>query len=265
MKIRIHKKESFYLTLMILWSSAFYLSLFSTFANIEIEMSKLLLLPIILYPSILMAIAFVSAITMLGSLRGNSVEVSESNFPELFEILKSQSIKLNLNKIPSLYIMEQGGFLNAFATKLLGRNYIVLYTEVLKTAYQEGMSTVEFIIGHELGHIKRKHVGGPLSKFILPAKFVPFLNFAYSRACEYTCDTIGYDLSPEGAQNGLLILATGKDLYKKINVNECIRNYTAKKGFVTWFVEIFSTHPHLMKRIARINELSADILSNKKL
>ena len=260
MQIRIYKKESFYLTLMVLLSCVSYLFIINALyeALIKLDTSAALLL-LLLYSLLFIAFVFFSAVTMLGNLRGNSVEVSENNFPELFEILKSQSKKLELRTIPSMYIMEHGGFLNAFATKLLGRNYVVLYTQVLEAAYQEGMLTVSFIIGHELGHIKRKHVGGLLSKFIFPARFCPFLNVAYSRACEYTCDTIGYDLSPEGAQNGLLILAVGKNLYKKINVNEFIRNYTAKKGFVTWFVEIFSTHPHLVKRIARIGTLSTDV------
>jgi Zn-dependent protease with chaperone function len=204
--------------------------------------------------ALLIVFTTLGAITLLGDVQGNTVRVHEKQFPELFEILQNQSKILGLKNTPQMYIMHNGGFLNAFATKLFRRNYIVLYSEVLEAAYQEGMPVVEFIIGHELGHIKRKHVGGLKSLFITPAKLMPLLGNAYFRACEYTCDHIGYNLCPEGAQKGLLILATGKNLYKKIQVDELLADFDGNKGLVTWIAEIFATHPPLIKRIAKLRK-----------
>lgn len=68
---------------------------------------------------------------------------------------------------------------------------------------------------------------------LLPSLFVPILRFAYSRACEYTCDNIGFSLSLEGAWKGLLILASGKSLYKKVNIEAYIRNANNAKGFAS--------------------------------
>jgi Zn-dependent protease with chaperone function len=106
---------------------------------------------------------------------------------------------------------------------------------------------VEFIIGHELGHIKRKHVTKRL--WLFPAFIIPFLNKAYSRACEYTCDNIGAALSPKGAREGLLLLASGKKLRGKVNTEAYADQLNTEFGFWFWFSEKVSSHPHLTKRI----------------
>jgi Zn-dependent protease with chaperone function len=154
-----------------------------------------------------------------------------------------------------LYLLQGGGMLNAFAMRFVGRNYVVLYSDVLEAAYHEGMPAVEFILGHELGHIKRNHVG--LLKMILlfPGHLIPFLGSDYSRACEYTCDNIGYHLSPEGAVKGLLILAAGKKLYKKVDVDALLDNAGNEPLLAQWVAEIFSTHPHLIKRVRNLNQI----------
>ena len=58
----------------------------------------------------------------------------------------------------------------------------------------------------------------------------------------------------------MLILAAGKKLYKKIDVSELINNTQDHSGFAFWFAEIFSTHPHLVKRVAVFNKLNRNNL-----
>ena len=254
MNIQVHKKETFYFTVMVILSIALYITLLAGIA-LALFFMKEFPRGVLLVPFYIAGFGFLGSALLLGHLRGNAVRVSSKQFPDVFEILKMQAEKLELATVPVMYVMHQGGFLNAFAAKLLGRNYIIIFSEVLEAAYQEGMPVVAFIVGHELGHIKRKHVGGLKSWLIFPASFIPFLHSAYSRACEYTCDNIGYALCPEGAQKGLLILSVGKGVYKKVHIDELCLDFHESQGFATWFAEIVSTHPHLMKRIARIESL----------
>ena len=128
----------------------------------------------------------------------------------------------------------------------------------------EGIDAISFIIGNELGHIKRNHVGLIKLLLIWPATWIPFLNLAYSRACEYTCDNVGYALCPQGAARGLLVLAAGKKLYNKVSINQLLCNSEYKSGFATWLAEIVSTHPPLLKRIAVINQQDQDRLVSEK-
>jgi hypothetical protein len=96
-------------------------------------------------------------------------------------------------------------------------------------------------------------------KVILPALLIPFFSGAYSRACEYTCDSIGASLSGEdGARSGLTLLAAGKRLFRRVNVGRFVQQNDTEAGFWYWFAEKLSTHPHLAKRLARFPECITD-------
>ena len=195
---------------------------------------------------------------MIGFLKGNAIKVNNRQFPDAFEILQSHSKNLGLKKAPAMYILQGNGMLNAFATRVARKNFVVLYSDIFELAYEQGKDAVSFIIGHELGHIKRNHVGFSKLFLTFPARIVPFLSSAYSRACEYTCDNIGYNLAPKGAVNGILILASGKKLYKKVNVKSLINNPTDQQGFGFWLSEKLSTHPHIVRRLAAFDLQNID-------
>lgn len=183
----------------------------------------------------------------IGNIRGNGIKLSEHQFPEAYQIAKKLSNEMGFFQVPDIYIMESGGLINAFATRFMGRNFIVIYTDVLELAYEEGEDALAFVICHELAHIKRKHLSRRW--ILLPANFMPFLGSAYSRACEYTCDLVGAYHVPKGAISGLLVLAAGKKLYRKVNVAAISHQAKDEGGFWVWFSEIISTHPNLAKRV----------------
>ncbi len=192
-------------------------------------------------------------IIMVGYLKGNAIKVSPRQFPDVYNIAVNQAAKLGMATIPDVYILQAGGVLNAFATRFVGTNYIVIYSDVLAAAYEQDIKVVEFIIGHEMGHIKRKHITKRL--LLLPGALVPFLGSAYSRACEYTCDRIGFALCPEGARPGMLLLAAGRGLSKKINVAAYTEQIETEDGFIKWMSEKFASHPNLTKRVRAFGTL----------
>ena len=249
MNFTIHHKEKKYFALMV----GINIILYALFLSGLLPSQHLLTLG--LYALAIVGFSFVMHLVLIGQIQGNAIKVTEQQFPDIHEILVAQSQRLGLRSVPALYVLQSGGMLNAFAARFGGRNYIVLYSEVLAVAYQEGRETVEFIIGHELGHIKRKHVSLARTLLLFPARHIPFLGSAYSRACEYTCDNIGYFLCQTDAHKGLLILATGKNLYKKVDVKAFVEAANKESGFAFWFAEKVSSHPHLAKRIAEIEKL----------
>jgi len=240
MEIKVYKKEKFYFWLMLFISIAIYIT-------VAIFVDSL----ISVVPSVLCYILLLLLLKLyfIGHIRGSAIKITPEQFPDIYAVLERQTKLLELSGVPNMYLQQSGGVLNAFATRFARTNYVVLYSSILEAAYQEGMHAVEFIIGHELGHIKRKHVYSIKSFLIAPARFVPFLSAAYSRACEYTCDRIGYTLCPQGAVPGMIILLSGSSLYKKVDVSQLLRNAESERGFLTWFVEIFSSHPLSYKRI----------------
>lgn len=248
MNFKINPKEKIYFGIMVLISLLTYCGLYHYYRKI----------PFIFYIYLVIFLLFsvLFKAFFIGFLKGNSIRVTKDQFSDIFDILKKHSNLLGLKKVPDMYILQGNGLLNAFAMRFARKNFIVLYSDVFELAYEEGLDAVSFIIGHELGHIKRNHVGFFKLIITLPSRLILFLNSAYSRACEYTCDNIGYSLSSNGALSGLLILGAGKKLYKRVNVTSLINDAQNSSGFMSFWVEKFSSHPALIKRLAAINELN---------
>lgn len=199
---------------------------------------------------------------LIGHLKGNAIKLGKKQFPDIYQTVQKQSELLGLSSAPSVYILQSGGVLNAFAARFMGRNYIVLYSEIVETAYEQDKTILEFIIGHELGHIKQNHMLKNL--LLMPSYLIPFLGSAYSRACEYTCDNIGHALSPSGVESGLLVMASGRTIYRKVNLKEYLRQENTEDGFWTWFAEKVSTHPNLTKRLAAFRDVPVPTVATSR-
>lgn len=183
--------------------------------------------------------------------RANSVRVGPYQFPELHARVAQIASQIGLDPVPDTYVMQAGGILNALATKFLGRNMIVLYSELLEAA-QSDPAARDMIIGHELGHIKAGHLN--LRWLIAPALFVPFLGSALSRAREYTCDRYGRLAAGErdAAELGLIVLAAGGRLAHHVNREEFQRQGEEITGFWMSFANLLASHPPLTRRVAAL-------------
>jgi Zn-dependent protease with chaperone function len=186
----------------------------------------------------------------LGHMRGNAVRVSRTQLPMVHTMVIAHARKLEMDEVPSVYIMQSGGVLNAFATRFLGRDFVVIYSDVLAMAMKQGEAAVSFIVAHELGHVWRGHLRHRW--LIAPARFVPYLGSAYSRACEFTCDRVGAFCRADGAIPGLIALAAGADVYPHVHVREFAAQTTADAGFWVRRAELISSHPRLPKRVGAL-------------
>jgi Zn-dependent protease with chaperone function len=241
----INPRERFYYAAMVVVSLLAYGGLiFAGLSNPEVGTS------IIAYSLMFALLALFAQGLALGRIRGNAVRVSAKQFPLLHRMAAEQSRRLGLEDVPSVYVVESGGLLNAFATRFLGRDFVIVYSDVLELALAQGEAAVGFIMGHELAHIWRGHLKHRW--LTVPGRFVPYLGAAYSRACEYTCDRIGAYCQPEGAISGLLVLAAGKQLHAHVDVKEYAAQAETERDFWTKRVELMSTHPLLPKRVAAL-------------
>jgi len=192
---------------------------------------------ILFYGVLLALVAFLTHALAVGRIRGNGVLVSERQFPLLHQLVTAHGQRLGLTASPTVYVLESGGILNAFATKLLGRKLVIVNADVLSLAVRRSQAAVSFIVAHELGHHWRGHL--KWRWLIAPARVVPYLGAAYSRACEYTCDRVGAYCEPEGAIDGLL-------------VQEFASQADTDRSFWIRRAELVSSHPRLPKRVAAL-------------
>ena len=94
MEIKVHRKENFYYWLMVAISIIFYSMLTFKFINSpDLFSSDIFKSPLIVislyYLGIFLFFSLFSRICFLGHLRGNSVKLTPTQFPELFQILKT--------------------------------------------------------------------------------------------------------------------------------------------------------------------------------
>jgi Zn-dependent protease with chaperone function len=188
----------------------------------------------------------------MGHIRGNGVRISAQQLPEVDRIANELAKGLGLSRTPAIYVIQQGGALNAFATKFIRRDFVVIYSDMLELAYQQGEDELAFVLAHELAHVRRRHVFWHW--LLAPARWIPPLGQAYSRACEYTCDRMAAHLRPAGAPGGLLVLASGKRLYRTVNPSAFVEQGESERGFWVWFAEVMSSHPRLPKRIQALED-----------
>src|SRR3954467_8398758 len=187
---------------------------------------------------------------------GNGVRVGPRQLPDLMRRIEAAAHKLGMDRIPEAYVLQAGGLLNAFATKLLSRRFIIIFSDLLEACDSDepagGPNELDFVIGHELGHLAAGHLAMRL--FLLPARLFPLLGAAYSRACEYTCDRCGTagvgDVTV--ASRALAILAAGPRAARRMDLDAYVEQRRETRGFWMGIYELNTTHPFLSKRVAAL-------------
>jgi Zn-dependent protease with chaperone function len=173
---------------------------------------------------------------------GSSIEVKESNLPDIYNILKDVCMILDVKNVPQMYI-QQDPTVNACA---LGINNPVV---VINTGSLDKLSMEElyFIIGHEVGHIKSKHTRYSFLHMILPflGALIPAIGslislgikvllYRYNRMAEFTSDRAGLlccqDINV--ATESLMKLAGyPEQYYNSINKEDFIKQFDDFKNY----------------------------------
>lgn len=194
--------------------------------------------------------------TLIAHIKGNGVELSEAQFPDLHKQFTACCDRLQMKTRPQAYILNGNGGLNAFATKFLGTQFVVLMSDVVD-AMDKHADGVRFYIGHELGHLRMKHLSGHLLRW--PVLWLPLLGAAYSRARESTCDRHGLACSgsPENAARALAALSAGAERWEHLDITAYLRQVNHSSGFWMSFHELTAGYPWLTKRAARVMDTSA--------
>lgn len=207
---------------------------------------------------------------MKADLLGNSIVVSQRQYPEVFEIVEQQCRALGLAKHPTVFIHNGGGAVNAIALRLLRDRYVLLLSDLVDVMLASGStSELSFVIGHELGHHAAGHTAWWKNVLLKPARLVPFLGGAYSRACELTADRIGMYLcgKQEAACRGLAALACGsKMLSPKTDLQAFTEQEHLMPGYFAHVRDIYSSHPRLTRRVLALGDAaSLDVFQSLRL
>lgn len=186
-------------------------------------------------------------------IKGTAIRLSPQQFPDLYQRFEAACARLGMSELPEVYLMNGSGALNAFATRFFGRNFVVVLSDVVD-AMEAEPDGISFYFGHELGHIRMKHLTGKLWR--LPVLWLPLLGAAYARAQEYTCDLHGRACcaTPASGARALVALAAGPRRWQAADLPAYAAQARSNSGFWGSFHELTGGYPWLSKRVARMLE-----------
>lgn len=202
----------------------------------------------LVYTAFLMVLLFLAHVAFVAHVRGSAVKLGPEQLPDLHARVQAIAQRLGIETVPDAYVMQAGGALNALATKLLGADVIVLFSDLID-ACDDDPEALDFIIAHELGHLKAGHLR---FQWLLIGQMIPFLGGAYSRAREYTADRYGVAAVSDrrAAIRGLTVLAAGGRRAKQVNPSAFVEQRRDMTGVLMTLGRWMSTHPPLVDRVA---------------
>lgn len=183
--------------------------------------------------------------------RSRAIKVTPHQFREIYDMSVRYAQILGLKKLPEIYLVQENGILNAFASNIIRRKYIQINIDLLEIAYREheDLNAIGFVLAHEMAHIKLHHVSIWNRYTIMLSQLLPIIGPALSRSREYSCDRLAQVVSRSSGVDAIMALAMGKHLYKRTDVNDYVHSSYAARGLWVWIVNISSSHPLLPRRI----------------
>jgi Zn-dependent protease with chaperone function len=186
-------------------------------------------------------------ITRAGT-RGSAVRLSPGQFPDIYAVKDDFARRLNLRRDPEIYLMSGNGTLNAFAASTFGYDFVVIHSELFSNTYERNKDALAFIMGHELGHLRLGHTRLWYQLSTAYVDRVPLLGGFLSRAREFSCDRHGAYLAPRG-EEGLVLLAAGRYVYKEVDVGELLEQAQRFQGFWPVVAQLPQSHPFTVRRV----------------
>ncbi len=188
---------------------------------------------------------------------GNGVVLSPRQFPKVYKMADKMAKDIGLSETPEIILVNGNGKLNSFAcTVPMIRNAIIIYSDIFERCLANNdLTTLKFILGHELGHIKYHHTKWWYYFLTFPLIVIPGINIvlgkALSRTSEYSCDKLGAILSGDETGKSLMILQAGKYNYQDVNFKE-FSKLQDKKNILVTLSNFFMDYPITSWRIFAI-------------
>jgi Zn-dependent protease with chaperone function len=185
--------------------------------------------------------------------RGSAVRLSRRQFPDIYSVKEDFARKLGLKREPEIYLMSGNGTLNAFAASTFGYDFVVIHSELFSNTYENNKEALAFIVGHELGHLRLGHTRLWYQLSVAYVDRVPLLGGFLSRAREFSCDRHGAYLAPQG-EEGLVLLAAGRYVYKEVDVGELLEQARRFRGFWPAVAQLPQSHPFTVRRLKTLHD-----------
>lgn len=210
---------------------------------------------------------------MRGDLLGKGVRVGPRQFPSLHRLVAHCAGALAVAP-PQVYVVNSP-VVNAYTFGTDDESFIVLHSSLVDSLNEKELL---FVIGHETGHIQNQHVVYGTALQVLTAGAQAVLGFfvepallalrAWYRRAEITCDRAGLLCSQDvdAGVGSFMKLAVGSSrLHGEMDVDVYLEQLEENRRSVGRYLEAFSTHPYLPKRIRALRLFAESALYRQAL
>lgn len=190
------------------------------------------------------------------ALLAHATPVTPESAPQLARLVEDARLRLQAEPVQTFVVRQNT--LNAYTFGITRPRVVVLYSGLLQVMDADEL---QFIIGHELGHVRLGHVWlntlvGGLAGMPQPigAFFVITLAFRWwNRACEFSCDRAGMLAcnNPQKAMSALAkLLAVQAGARTPGDIQRALVAAEAESDdWVERAGQLFATHPIIVERI----------------
>lgn len=192
------------------------------------------------------------------SLIQKALQVTPQSTPGLSPVIQEAASRLQIE--PVNVFVTSSRTLNAYTFGLDSPKAIVLYSSLLQVMDRDEL---QFIIGHEMGHIKLGHtwlntlVGGMAG---IPSTYAAaaLMELAFrwwNRACEFSADRAGMLAcsDPHKAISALIKLEAGAEAGSQEGLMRAIQRIEAEDDDISNNIaELLATHPMIIKRVEKL-------------
>ncbi len=191
--------------------------------------------------------------------KASMLQVSENSYPHIYNIVKTVAFNLKAPLVP-VYISQDPTY-NAHTQGFFNNCWIVINSTIIEDF---SAKEIAFVIGHEYGHILKKHTtwlsllsSTGTNIFSSLITLIQMIFNIWSLKCEYTADRIGLIAirDSNASINTLLKLSSGKNA-SNVDWKELLKQQDKKEDFLLKITELFGTHPYTINRLKQIDIFS---------
>lgn len=194
---------------------------------------------------------------MAAKAKANAIRVGPHQFPRLWEMYLDLGRRLDMKRLPRLYVTNGNGVVNAYALSCNRRNaYIVMHSEVV-LGMRDNPAVAEFVLAHEMAHHKLGHVAlWRIAIGIVPGILVP-LGLSATRAQEYSADRVALKVCNHH-QQAMNLLAVGPWMVDQVNPDAWLEQCQSdRRELYVRAANVMAGHAVMSKRYKAMRDIEA--------
>lgn len=201
---------------------------------------------------LILLLIWISGRIMFTQVMGNTVKVSQLNFPRIHAITEEIKRELGYDKPVFVFVYEKGEF-NAMMVRFFMRRAVFLNSDVVNKGVTD--AEIRWLIGRFIGYLRARRRSGPLGALIRFTENFLLFNFwiyPWERAMVYTGDRVALRLidgdigSAVSAMNKLMV---GRELGYSVNpAGICDQHKEVKGSLFAFLARLASPFPHTTAR-----------------